>query len=94
MTVTLYDLTNTYFEGHLSGNRKAKRGKSKEKRTDCPLVTLGVVLDGSGFIRRSRMFEGNISEAVTLEVKKSAISCRNGLAVLKKRTTALQDTTG
>ena len=66
-TITLYDLTNTFFEGKLAGNSKAKRGNSKEKRSYCPLVTLGLVLDGSGFIRRSRMFEGNVSEAVTLE---------------------------
>ena len=66
-TVTLYDLTNTYFEGELAGNAKARRGRSKEKRSDCPLVTLGLVLDGSGFIRRSRMFAGNVSEASTLE---------------------------
>lgn len=60
-TVTLFDLTNTYFEGDMSGNAKAERGHSKEKRTDCPLVTLALVLDGSGFVRRSRMFEGNES---------------------------------
>ena len=66
-TVTLYDLTNTYFEGELSGNDKARRGRSKEKRSDCPLVTLGLVLDGSGFVRRSRMFEGNVCEGRTLE---------------------------
>ena len=39
-TVTLYDLTNTYFEGEAAVNPKAERGPSKEKRTDCPLVTL------------------------------------------------------
>jgi len=50
-TVTLYDLTNTYFEGTAMANPKAKRGRSKEKRSDCPLVTLGLVLDGSGFVR-------------------------------------------
>ncbi|MEI8270740.1 MAG: IS1634 family transposase [bacterium] len=66
-TVTLYDLTNTYFEGVMDGNESAKNGHSKEKRTDCPLVTLGLVLDGSGFIRRSRVFDGNISEATTLK---------------------------
>ena len=66
-TVTLYDLTNSYFEGEMAGNRQAKRGRSKEKRTDCPLVTLGLVLDGSGFIRRSRVFDGNVSEGTTLE---------------------------
>lgn len=66
-TITLYDLTNTCFEGEMSGNARAAHGHSKEKRSDCPLVTLGLVLDGSGFVRRSRMFEGNVSEPVTLE---------------------------
>ena len=66
-TVTLYDLTNTYFEGQCAGNPKAVLGRSKEKRSDCPLVTLGLVLDGSGFVRRSRLFEGNATEAHTLE---------------------------
>jgi hypothetical protein len=47
-TITLYDLTNTYFEGEVPHNTKARHGHSKEKRTDCPLVTLGLVLDGSG----------------------------------------------
>ena len=53
-TVTLYDLTNTYFEGQCAGNNKAALGRSKEKRSDCPLVTLGLVLDGSGFVRSNR----------------------------------------
>jgi hypothetical protein len=53
-TVTLYDLTNTYFEGQCAGNKQAALGRSKEKRSDCPLVTLGLVLDGSGFVRSNR----------------------------------------
>ena len=65
-TVTLYDLTNTYFEGGAAANPKAQYGRSKEKRSDCPLVTLGMVLDGSGFVRRSRTFAGNASESATL----------------------------
>jgi len=65
-TVTLYDLSNTYFEGEAKLNRKARRGRSKEKRSDCPLVTLGLVLDGSGFVRRSQTFAGNVSEPGTL----------------------------
>ena len=47
-TVTLYDLTNTYVEGSAAANPKAARGRSKEKRSDCPLLTLGLVRDGSG----------------------------------------------
>jgi transposase len=65
-TITLYDLTNTYFEGRCQGNHLARRGHSKEKRTDCPLVTLGLVLDGSGFPKRSHVYKGNVSEPVTL----------------------------
>ncbi len=65
--ITLYDLTNTYFEGTAKLNDLAVRGKSKEKRTDCPLVTLGLVLDGSGFPKRSKIFSGNVSEPKTLK---------------------------
>lgn len=66
-TITLYDLTNTYFEGSSAANKLGKRGHSKEKRTDCPLVTLGLMLDSSGFPKCSKVFEGNVSEPVTLE---------------------------
>ena len=65
-TVTLYDLTNTFFEGAAAGQPKAGRGHSKEKRSDCPLLTLGLVLDGSGFVRRSEVFAGNVDEDTTL----------------------------
>jgi len=64
--ITLYDLTNTYFEGQGKANKLGKRGHSKEKRSDCPLVTLALVLDSSGFPKRSQVFEGNVSEPSTL----------------------------
>lgn len=66
-TITLYDLTNTYFEGSGKSNVLAARGRSKEKRSDCPLVTMGLVLDGSGFPQRSEVFAGNASEPKTLK---------------------------
>ena len=84
-TVTLYDLTNTYFEGEMLSNAKARQGHSKEKRSDCPLVTLGLVLDGSGFIRRSRMFEGNVSEAGTLEGMLKELDAPDGAMVIMDR---------
>jgi len=65
-TLTLYDLTNTYFEGSGLFNELAEYGHSKEKRSDCLLVTLGLVLDGSGFPKRSKIFKGNIVESSTL----------------------------
>jgi transposase len=81
-TVTLYDLTNTYFEGDAAHNPKAQFGRSKEKRSDCPLVTLGLVLDGSGFVRRSKTFEGNVSEGVTLEVMLTGLAAPAGALVI------------
>ncbi len=65
-TITLYDLTNTYFEGSCQSNSLAAYGHSKEKRTDCPLVTLALVLDSSGFPKKSKVFEGNVGESQTL----------------------------
>jgi len=65
--IILYDLTNTFFEGTGKYNPKANYARSKEKRNDCPLVTLGLVLDMQGFPKRSRIFEGNVSEPGTLE---------------------------
>jgi hypothetical protein len=82
VTVTLYDLTNTYFEGAAAGNPKAARGRSKEKRSDCPLVTLGLVLDGSGFVRRSRMFAGNVAESTTLEDMLKGLTAPKGALVI------------
>ena len=66
-TITFYDLTNTYFEGRAGAQPKARRGRSKEKRSDCPLLTLALVLDGSGFVVRSQVFAGNVSEGKTLQ---------------------------
>jgi len=66
-TLFLYDLTNTYFEGSCKGNQLGKRGKSKEKRTDCPLVTLALLVDQRGFPIFSQIYEGNQSECETLK---------------------------
>jgi transposase len=81
-TITLFDLTNTYFEGIAAGIAKAKRGRSKEKRSDCPLVTLGLVLDVSGFPKRSRVFAGNVTEAKTLEEMLKALGAMPGATVV------------
>ena len=66
-TITLYDLTNTFFEGTGKHNDLAAYGHSKERRSDCPLVTLALVLGENGFVRHSRIFAGNASEPATLQ---------------------------
>ena len=65
-TMVLYDITNTYMEGQAKNNPKARRGFSKEKRSDCPLITLGLVINQHGFVTRSSFFPGNVSEPKTL----------------------------
>ena len=65
-TVILYDCTNTYFEGSAKHQEKARFGRSKERRSDCPLLTLGLILDGGGFLRRCEIFPGNAVEGETL----------------------------
>ena len=73
-TIVFYDLTNTFYTGRQRGTL-LKYGRSKQKRSDCPLVTLAVVLDGSGFPRTANILPGNASEPHTL---KQAIAQLNG----------------
>ena len=84
-TVALYDLTNTYFEGLGTRNPSAKRGCSKEKRSDAPLMSLGLVLDQAGFVRRSEVFAGNVYEPSTLEKMLSDLGAAPGALVVLDR---------
>jgi transposase len=89
--VTLYDLTNAYFEGEVASNPKARRGHSKEKRGDCPLLTLGLILDGSGFVRRSQVFDGNVVEGDTLAEILKGLGAPPGALVVMDRGIATQE---
>ena len=62
------DLTNSYFEGQAEVNPKATWGHSKEKRSDCKLVSLGLIIDELGFAKYSELFAGNQHEADVLSV--------------------------
>ena len=66
-TLFLYDLTNTYFEGAAKGNSIAKRGKSKDRRSDCPLICLALLVDSRGYPLFSQVYSGNQSEPETLD---------------------------
>jgi len=61
-TLMIYDLTNTYFEGRKLGSLLAKFAKSKEKRSDCKLVSFSAVVNQYGFLRYSKIDRGNISD--------------------------------
>ena len=64
-TIVFYDLSNTHYTG--GENQTLRRfGRSKQKRSDCPLVSLALALDGAGFPRRCEILAGNVSEPGTL----------------------------
>ena len=63
--IYLYDLTNTYFEGSASAIPEAQRGKSKEKRTDCPLISIAIAFSGDGLPRSHKFFSGNTNDGIS-----------------------------
>lgn len=65
--IYLYDLTNTYFEGRKQSSKIAQFGRSKEKRSDCKLVAIALVTNAEGFVKYSKIYQGNISDCETLE---------------------------
>ena len=92
-TIILYDLTNTYFEGAQLANPKAQYGRSKEKRSDCKLLTLGLVIDQEGFAKTSKLFSGNVGEMTTLEemIKKLSSSSTEDEAIQSNFKTVVLD---
>lgn len=64
--IILYDLTNTYFEGQKKNSKLANFGRSKEKRSDCKIIVLALVVNVEGFIKYSNVFEGNMSDSSSL----------------------------
>ena len=71
--LVIFDISNTYFshrdpfgESRKTNSKLAKYGRSKEKRYDCPLVVFTGVINAEGFIRHSRIYEGNFPDNATL----------------------------
>ena len=65
-TVYLFDLTNSYMEStRLTDLRKF--GRSKEKRSDCPIVVLGAVVNTDGFLVRNMIFPDNTSDRSSMQ---------------------------
>lgn len=64
--LVIFDISNTYFETRKQNSKIAKHGRSKEKRSDCPLVVFTGVINAEGFIRHSRIYEGNKPDTDTL----------------------------
>lgn len=75
--VMLFDLTNFYFEGSKPGSKKAKFGRSKEKRSDCRLLVLALAINTEGFIRYSSILAGNTADPDSLPAMVDSIISKN-----------------
>jgi transposase len=67
--VLLYDLTSTYFESDPNFEEKDKRqfGYSRDKRSDCVQVVIGLVVTPEGFPLAYEVMAGNTADKTTLE---------------------------
>lgn len=63
----LYDLTNTYAEGRYDGSQVWDYGRSKEKRHDCKLIVLALVVNRHGFPKHYQLFDGRMSDTDSLQ---------------------------
>src|SRR5262249_15231190 len=94
-TVYLYDLTSTYFEGQAKANPQAKRGYSRDHRSDCKQVVVGLVLDRDGFPKAHEIFDGNIQDRKRLDQMLDALEKRMdkraGATVIVDRGLAFDD---
>ena len=76
----LYDVTSTYFEGEAKANAKAQRGYSRDKRSDCKQVCIGLVVSKCGMPLGYEVFDGNRTDVTTLKTIVETIESRYGKA--------------
>ena len=65
--ILLYDVTSTYFEGQCNGNPLAKHGHSRDHRSDCKQVCIGLVVTKDGIPLGYEVFAGNTHDSKTYQ---------------------------
>jgi transposase len=76
----LYDVTSTYFEGEAKRNSQAKRGYSRDHRSDCKQVCIALIVTKEGIPLGYEVFDGNRKDSTTLEEIINKIESRYGSA--------------
>jgi transposase len=74
----LYDVTSTYFEGQAHGNPLAQRGYSRDNRSDCKQVCIGLVVSRCGMPLGYEVFAGNTADVTTVEHIVTTMEARYG----------------
>jgi transposase len=62
-----YDITSTYFEGTGKSNPQAKRGYSRDRRSDCVQICIALVVSREGLPLSFEVFDGNRADVTTVE---------------------------
>ena len=76
----LYDVTSTYFEGQALRNPQAKRGHSRDHRSDCKQVCIAMVVTREGMPLSYEVFDGNRVDVTTVEEIVGTMEKRFGIA--------------
>lgn len=74
----LYDVTSTYFEGQAQANPLAQRGYSRDQRSDCKQVCIGLVVSRCGMPLGYEVFAGNTADVTTVEHVVETMEARYG----------------
>ena len=76
----LYDVTSTYFEGQCKSNPMAQRGYSRDNRSDCKQICIGLVVSRCGMPLGYEVFEGNRNDVKTWQEIVTTMEARYGKA--------------
>jgi transposase len=74
----LYDLTSTYFEGLAEENDLARRGYSRDHRSDCKQIVLALIVTREGFPLAHLTLAGNTQDVQTVEAIVAMVEARFG----------------
>src|SRR6516164_2112935 len=74
----LYDLTSTYFEGLAQENELARRGYSRDHRSDCKQVILALIVTREGFPLAHLTLAGDTQDLPTVEAVVTTVEARFG----------------
>ena len=85
LDLVFFDTTSVFFTGD-GGETLGQYGKSKDHRSDCKQMVLGMVIDGDGIPVCSEMWPGNTTDVTTLDrVAAAAATSLRGASGLSGR---------
>ena len=78
LDLVFFDTTSLFFTGN-GGDTLGQYGKSKDRRSDCKQMVLGMVIDGDGIPVCTEMWPGNATDVTTLDQVAQRLQNRFGV---------------